>query len=299
MSGDLLQASTWHDDGSWSSSAKPVVNDAAIVSDVLGDTVTVIDTGGTADGIDLDILQTHPTFNGSFGSSGAPIRSAADLIQVYGGGGFYFECSSGGTGLTTDRIEIAAASPRTPVEIGSKTGELGDWIDLYALRGKILIKGNTAFDAAARLVVGQLEGERDVALTLADGTDPLPTLDMKAGSVTIQRTVTNWRQSGGVAIKEDKPATNIDLFGGLLFYDHQAIGGDGTTIRVHRGATLHLWHNALQKTISNLILMPGSIIVASEHAKVHTFTNTPIDLGARWIRSEMQARQIAQRALAA
>ena len=292
MSGGVLQAQAWDQDASWDSGAKPVTDDPAIVSETLAATSTVTDASGAASTVDLDLLQTHPLFAGSFGTSGSPIVSAADLVQVYGPGGFYFECTANGLAWKTDRVEIAPADIGAPIELGSESGDAGDYVDIYALRGKILLKGNTQFDAAGRVIVGSIRTDSDVRLQIASGADDLATLDVRSGTVEALNVVTNLRQAGGTVIKDDAKAVNVELFGGTLFYDHAAVSGDGTTIRVHRGATLHLWRNAVQKIIPNVILLPGSIIVFSPHTKLHNILNL-IDMGARRITSEGPARQLA------
>lgn len=291
MSGGILQAVQWDQDASWSTGNKPVSTDQAIVSDLLGDAASVTDATGAASTIELALLQTHPLFMGNFGSSGTPIVSATNLLQVYGGGGFFFECTANAVANETLRADIAASAAGTRVELGSETGDKGDWTDIYAMRGNLLLKGNIAFAAAARLVVGSLMHERDAHVVIASGAEVLPNLDQSAGVVTALNVVTNGKISGGVFVKNTNPCVNLDLLGGICYYDHEAVGGDATVIRVHRGAMLHLWRNAVLKTLSTVILMPGSTIVFSE--QVHTFTNL-IDLGAKRITSQVDAQRLAQ-----
>lgn len=291
MAGGILQAASWHLDGSWNSAAKPTTDDIAIVSENLDDDAVVIDTGHTAH-VDLDLLQTHPQFAGDFGSSGSPIQTAADVLKVQGGGGFFMECCAASSAFKTDRAEIAAADPNTCVELGSVVGDAGDWVEIYGLRGRILLKGNIQFDAAGLVCVGQVGGRSDVNLIIDSNADTLAKLKTQSGTTIARNVVTDLIVAGGVAYKEDTKATTVDVMAGTLFYDHQAIAGDATVIRVWPGAMLHLWNNSFVKTITQLILMPGSTIVANEHPKLHIFTDK-IDMGARWITSESAARNIA------
>ncbi|MHC4735382.1 MAG: hypothetical protein ACYTDW_13130 [Planctomycetota bacterium] len=299
MAGGVLQHYTWHNDTSWSSGLKPTTGDAALVEAEVGDAQSVIDTGGTAEAVDLALLQTHPFFNGRFGSSSTPIKSAATLLQVFGGGAFYFEChKDGASAFNVDRAEIAAATPRTVVQLGSDTApDNGEWVDIFHHRGALLLKSNIVFNASARVVVGSIDNPNDAALEIATGAPTLPTLDVGAGVVTPKNVVTALNINGGVVYKQTTKATTVDLRAGTLFYDHEAIGGDATRITVHRGAVLHLWRNAVPKLISTLQLLPGAIIVASKHTQLHDFT-TLVDQGARWIQSTAEARAIGTTPLA-
>lgn len=294
MSGGVLTAYQFDQDESWSSGTKPVTDDAAIVSETLGGTVTITDATGHAATIDLDLLQVHPLAAASFGTSGSPIVGCADLIQLYGLGGFYFECTANGTSWKTDRVEIAAANANVPIELGSETGDAGDYDEILAMRGRILLRGGCQFGASGIVSVSRVKSNEDVNLEIASTADTLPTLDVSSGIVKAANTITNLRQSGGQVTKTTAKITTADVYGGTLFYEHTAISGDGTTIRVHPGAMLHIWTDAYPKTITNLVAHPGSIIVASEHTKLHVFTNKT-DLGATWIRSEAEARRIAAR----
>lgn len=294
MSGDLLQGEDWGTAGNWSSSAIPVDGDIAIVSDQLAATATVTDSGGAAEGIDLTLLQTHPNFSGSFGTSAAPIRGIADLVQVYGGN-FFFEADGESANKITDEVEVCAQTPGTIVELGSNPSDTGDLKDIRLCRGNVTIKGNSKLDAAARVVVARMTSDNDVRCTIANGAETLANLDVTSGYAEVDSIVTTINQTGGILVKDVTRAVNVFVFGGICFYDHQAVGGDATIVHVHAGAIFHMWRNAKLKTVTTVILHPDSTLVYNPNA--HTITNLKNN-GGKLITNHAMAQRVAAQALA-
>lgn len=267
MSGGFLQAADWATDGNWSSAAKPVVNDDAIIANTLG--ADVIDTGGTAEGIDLDLLATHPLYRRNFGSSAAPIQTAADLIQVLGAGGFFFECDAGGVALKTDRIDVMPSNANATIELGTNAGDQGDIDKIVIMGGNVTLKANIMFGATAVVEIGSMGRPSDTRVNIASGADTLASLKMNSGDLTCQGAVTAGELWGGRWVQSDAAVTTLDIHGGVCEWKHAT--ASGSTIIVHPGGTLDLMQQAAYTVIDLVILYPGGKIY--RNVGLHTFTS--------------------------
>lgn len=281
MAGDILQGSNWGTPGNWSSSAIPTAGDLAIVSGSLTDAVE--DSGGDAKDIDLGLLQTHMLYNGSFGSTGSPIITVADLVQHWGQGPFYFESDSGTGGTKeTDLIHIlpgtVPGATGVRVEIGSadsqSAGNRGNLNAVYVYRGNVTFKANVMWDNTnGRLVVGQVTRSNDATVTIAEGGDTLPLLEIYSGLVTSGAPVTSAKQYGGKLIVQSQPIITLEIMQGLCEWNDQTVGGDAVAITVHPGATLDTTQKTNLKVISAITLLPMSNFITDTNLTTVTTLN--------------------------
>lgn len=276
MSGGLITGTgAWGVDGNWSSLAKPVTNDKAIVPASMGNNIT--DAGGDAKAIDLDVLLTHAGFIAAFGASGAPVQSAADLVHIMGSGPFYFEAHASGSAFVTDEIRIECALASALVEIGSDAASLGDITRVHANRGNVTIKGGTQFSSSGGLVVvSKIDGEADVSLKLVSSAGTLPDFIQTAGKSFVDNIVTRMLIGGGECVKDVGKGVTIDVLpGGRLIYQHGASGGDVIMCRVHTDGVLDLTQNSVFKTLDTVIRYRGGKVEKND--SLHTIT-TFIDM---------------------
>ncbi len=266
MSGGFLQAADWATDGNWSSSAKPIVNDDAIIADTLG--ADVIDTGGTAEGIDLNLLMTHPLYLRNFGSSAAPIKTAADLIQALGAGGFFFECDAGGVALKTDRIDVMPSNANATIEIGTNASDQGDIDKIVILSGNVTLKGNIMFGASAEVLIGSMGRPSDTRVKLVSGADTLASLKMNSGDFACQGAVTAGELWGGRWVQSEAAVTTLDIHaGGVCEWKHATTSG--TTINIYPGGKLDLMQEAMYIVLT-VNRWPGSTLLKND--ALHTIT---------------------------
>lgn len=280
MAGGILTGNgAWGTGGNWTDGAAiPAVNDDAIMGSTLNADVT--DAGNDANAIDLDLLLTEPAFARLFGTQASPIVIAADLVQVQGNGGFYFECDSGAAGaLKTDQIDVMAATANTPVEIGSAstiTGARGDIDGITILRGKVVLKGNIMFGSSAVVAVRNIESTNDAQVVIASGADTLPTLQVFAGLVTSEGVITKLEVSMGATHIQDTAALGTVDLAGILELNYGA-GAPGTTvattINVLSGGFLNLMKKTQYKTVTTVNLYPGGKIQRNKNLHIFTTFN--------------------------
>lgn len=257
MSGELLNGGAgtgiWGTDANWSSLAKPVNNDDAIIPPELAYNVSM---PGDETGVDLDLLQVHRDYARTFGTSASPIQIASDVLKIFGSTGFYFEgADDGGAGLQIDETLIQMPNANTPVELGTKAGSTsGEWIQIRVDRGALTIKANCLFTAAGELVLNSAAA----SAILTEGADTLEHLRVNAGTVLSNITISHARIHGGVVTQDKAVISEAHVFGGgRLVYDHATL----STVIVYNGGTLDLLQNAVKKTIGHLYLYPGANIL--------------------------------------
>lgn len=258
----------WGNINHWDPVNVPITDDDVFIPDTLGSSIT-----GTMDqgGVDLDSLYTHGKFLYDVGASGAPLILAADLITLKSPGNFFFECSKHAGALKTDLVRIMCANRDAIVELGSETGDAGDFDNIIAMRGNILLKANILFGAAAVLKVHYIDNVLgDVRLRIASGADTLPGLEQRGGLVVSDRAMTLAHVHAGELIQGTQPITTCHIYGGRVVWNDETIGGDGVAITVWPGAVLDLMQNTVYKTISTVNRYPGSIVHTD--SSLHAFT---------------------------
>jgi hypothetical protein len=239
----------------------PVVNDLAIVPGTAG--FDAVDTAGLAEGIDLNLLMTHPLFSGRFGSQGTPIRGCADFVHILNSAGFYFEVDGLGATLTCDLIVVdCKGNAQAPVELGSNPGDLGKIDQVQIVRGDVLIKGNTVWATTAKVQVGSTtRRNNDAKLKIDSGIAALPDLKVSSGKVECLSIVTDLTMCAGELKQDTAKIVRADIQGGTLTYNHVSVGGDVLSIVVHAGGVLDLMGNSVEKTIDQVIAHPGSNVL--------------------------------------
>ena len=284
MADILFQGADWLA-ASMSSGSLPASNDSIFVPQ--GITHNKTDTGDNANpDLDFDLFKTHRLFLGAIGASGAPLMFAADLIIHEGGGPFYFRCTADGTpNLTTDEVRIRATNSGVIVVLGSDPGAGGvaDFKKILVSRGNCTIESNIVFASSPKVVVGSMGNVLgDATLTIAAGAPTLATLVQTGGLSTLHNVVTNLRITNGTCFKETAAATNVELLGGTLVYNHKASSGDVVSIEVHAGATLDLMQSVVvdldespdaRRTIDQVIAHPGSNVLYDETTIITDFVD--------------------------
>lgn len=271
MSGGMLvNGGAWGTAGNWSSAAIPVTDDLAGIPHTLNYNVT--DASGDAKGIDLDALITHPGYVKSFGVSGTPIKSAADLVHVKGAGPFYFEShKDGASAFVTDEVRIEAATPNAISEIGSDASDADSNITMVnVIRGNCTLTGTIKFSSDGQVILTPA-AKGDATLTIVNSADTLPLLLQLNGTSFIDNIVTRLDIKGGECTKDTNKAVEIDVYsGGVLIYNHGASGGDVTICRVHTGGVIDLTRNSLIKTFDHVVRYRGGVV--KRFPSMHTFT---------------------------
>lgn len=247
---------------SFSPSGLPVSTDKVICPANVSANRT--DTVGNAHDIDLALLATHPLFHGQFGSLAAPIKSCADLIEIFGDGDFFFEATDdNASGLTVDDVLIAAANAGVQVVLTSDSPTINaDYSRINAQRGRVTLGASIKFASTPIVTVGFVEDLLgDVHLTIAAGAPTLATLQQNGGRTELHNVITNLRIAAGTCVKDSAKAVNIEVLeGATLIYNHAASGTDVTLCEVHGGATLDLMQTSGEKVFVKTIAHPGAII---------------------------------------
>jgi hypothetical protein len=283
-----ITGNDWSVAGNWSSGAVPASNEVVIVPE---DALCNTDITGGLDqgGKDYDLLKTHEGYTHSVGGSASPLKAAADLILCRCRGGFYFECSKDGVNaLKVDECRVQSAIPNAITELGSESGDAGEWDKIIVDRGHVTLKANILFGASAIVEIGYITSKlTDATVTIVEGADTLPTLEINGGRCEASNVVTTARVIAGLLQKKVSPITTLDIFdGGRVEWYDETVAADGVTIKVHAGGTLDLTKTAradtgaATKVISTLWTFPGSTLIYDP--KVHTFT-TDNNLGGNRI----------------
>jgi len=283
MALDTLQGADWGTAGNWASGAVPVANDAVSIPATLN--VNVTDSGGAAETIDLDLVKVTPGFNHLFGTSGAPIRFAADRIEVGGSSGFYFEsdADTSGTPLITDLIEVLCPNANTPVEIGSydsnSTANRGVITKIVISRGNVLLKGNIIFNSSEVILNPTSPG--DARLEIASGADTLEELDIRGGESIAHNVLTEIKIARGAKHTQDTAAiTTAEVYGTLLVNYGAGLAGTtvATTIRMYKGSTVNLFGDGtkagLAKTVTTIVKHPDSTLIYD--SSLHTISTLEV-----------------------
>lgn len=271
MPGGILNAADWTVAGNWSTAGVPTSNDDAIMSDALGANVPGTDQGG----VDLDLLKLPKGFKYSLGSEATPLIAAADLITHFGTGGLYFDCSANGTGLKTDIVDICCGAAGVPVQLGSESGDAGDYDLIRIARGNVLLKGGIQFGAAGIVEVSYVSQlSNDATVVIGNSADTLPTLRMFGGTVTTDNVITNAYVAAGKMTHGTATVTNLYIGAGAeVRYNHTTL----TNVIVYSGGRLILDDEANYKTIATTVMYPGAVIQYDED--LTTFTAPIVYVG--------------------
>ncbi len=266
-----LQGSDWTDANHWTNGVPGDGDTAAIKAGLAED----IDGFTQGSAIDLALLRIPEGYQFSFGSSGSFAEIATAKLEHYGQGSCYFAGYSPSDEVLSD-VEIACANNQVLTQLTSEAGNPSDFVRVLLRRGKVEILGALAWTAAGVVIVGKIDQNDDVNLTIFAGADTLPRLDLDAGVCKSGRLITAAAVGGGSTLTQDTAViTTLDVHSGArVVMNH---GGDAatatiaTTVRVHADATLDLMQNNKFKTITNTWFHPRSTVLYD--ASLHTFTN--------------------------
>lgn len=254
--------------GSYSGVTLPVTGDTVIVPETNNNNIV---RGSWAATADLALLYISEGFNKNFCSSGSPLPIAADQIIIKGDGDRYLHADADtASAFKVDEIRVECAKPSNIVRINSNSADAGDIVNVIVNRGTVTLQGDIVWDAASLVEVGYMANlHGDVTLVIEDG-NTLAGYEQHGGRATVQPIVTAARLMDGTLIKTLQQATALDIYRGTCHYNHTAISGDGTTIKVKGVGTLDLTQTAVVKTISTGWLFPGATLIRDK--TVHTFT---------------------------
>lgn len=283
MAGDICTTVNMHLNASWSSGAIPVATSLTIIKSGL--TGVLIDTGATEAGLDLGMIMTEPGCIASYGSAVAPIVTAADLVQIYGSGGFYLDCHNNGAAVKTDRVNVMAANKQVPIILGSAAAaNAGDYVKIVCYRGNVTLKSGIKFEAGAQVIVRHIDSLADVMLTIASGAELLPVLTMEAGTCVSGGAITLAKIEKDATMTQDSAVITTADVAGTLRMDHGfdtaalATGTPiATLIEVHSGGLLDLVtpDNTLYKEITDVVVFPGGRF--RRNSSMHVVTNGVTD----------------------
>lgn len=237
----------------------PIAGDTAIVGSLCAADAT--DTGAALSTIDLLAMEVHRTYKYSFGTSAAPIVGASGIIKFYSSGPCYYECHlNAGAALNVDKCYVAMARSDAVCELGSVTGDAGEWIDIWLRRGKITLKANIALTAAVLRIGYVSNPASDCNVTIAAGAPTLPTFIQDAGYCKAANVITTAYIGGTLTKTTTKITTAYVMKDGVLNYEHYAIAGDNTVIHVQAGGLLDLMTNEIPKELDDVFVHPGGQI---------------------------------------
>jgi hypothetical protein len=261
---------TW-EDADFTPAGKPI--DADLL--VFPATVTTNVAGSDQSLIDLGHLETAAGFVGNIGTDGDPLRIDAVKVIHKGSGTFRLKC------------DIASDPTEWIIIDSDNTAGLAMHIDGGTVN-RISVKKGTVVGAATLGAGGVLLAKLEVAYRNNPASDAIVTLNegmlastglinMTGGRVNLNGTVTNKafpliHISGGLVTFEttNSPTTDeLHIMGGQCDYKSE---GTLTYARVAYGGTLNLAANELYKTVTNLDLEPGGVLIYNPDTT--TFTNT-------------------------
>ncbi len=267
-----LQGSDWTDDNHWTGIG-PADGDSAYISAGLGEDID----GFTENNVDCALIRIPEGYRFSMGASGDFCEIAAAKLEHYGQGPLFFS----GLSLSDEDIndtEIACANSGVLTQLTSEAGNPADFLRIFLRRGRVEILSALAFEnSSGHVIVGKVDTDSDVDLTIAAGADTLPRLDQDSGVCRSDRTITAASVGGQATLIQGTAAiATLDVCAGATaILNH---GGDAatatiaTTVRVHAGATLDLTQNNKLKTITTLFMFPGSTVIYD--GGLHVFTTS-------------------------
>lgn len=283
MADIVFQGADWLA-ASMSSGVLPASNDSLFVPQGLTHNKT--DTLGNANpDIDLDLFKTHRDFSGDVGALGTPLMFATDLLIHEGSGALYFRCTADGVpNLTIDEVRIRAANSGVVVVLGSDPAAAGvaDYTKIIVSRGHTTLEGNIVFSGSPKVIVGSMgDVLGDATLIIAADAPTLATLLQEGGTSTLHNVVTNLDIHAGTCFKETAAATNVNVHGGTLVYNHASVDADNVVIEVHAGATLDFMRSvavdaatgAIRRTVDQVIAHPRSIVLYDETTVITDFVD--------------------------
>jgi len=259
MADKQLNGVNWNTSGDWAPVNEPATADDVRIADSPRDIIT-----GDQGGVDVNSLLVPSRYVGSFGTSGSPLQIAGSLIRYFARGGFFYESDAGGATLRTDEIRIDAADSAVKVEIGSNAADPGYVDKVIWSRCNGLLKGNVKLDT-----IGIQEVLKEATLTIAAGIGAtygqtaIPVVQNQGGTVKCDSAITTMRLMGGEHTQDTAKIVNGDVFFGTLIYNHAAVTGDATVLKIGDGGTLVLDANSKLKRLTTVWLFPGSRIIPS------------------------------------
>lgn len=267
----LASGGQWGTPANWGpDSVVPTAGDTVIIPSTLAADVT--DAGAAADGIDFAVFVVHKGYQYSLGTAGSPIQLAAALIELYSAGPCYLECDlGGGAALDINEAIIALARPDVVCQLGSHTGDAGEWDLINILRGAVTITATMNFNAAGIVRVGFVKNIiEDVTLTISSSTETLATLEQNGGTTYIGNVVTTLRVNNGTCWKTENHATSTYIGpGGIVNWEDETEDADNASVWVLPGGFLDLMTTARPKYLDLVQVYPGGDIRYSP--TLHTF----------------------------
>lgn len=220
-------------------------------------------TGGPDD---YTSLVVSDRFMKDLGSSGGSLRCCTDHLVCLSGGDVWFTAE--GTAKVTDDVTIKMMTPTNRVVLSSV---VSTFQNIRAVRGHLTITSTLLWIASGRLDVGFVSNMlSDVTVIIPASGDTVPLLNMVGGTVNCDSVITAAHVAGGILRVDSATMVTCNVYnGGTLKLNHTA----ATTIVVHPGGVLDTTETQDFKTITTLILMPGSNLIESPGTDTLTVTN--------------------------
>lgn len=252
----------WSNNNSWLPVNVPVSNDVVIIpSNTTVDITAGLDQGA----VDLDALIVAKGSIVKVGTTGGPLKIAANLVHYQGRGDFNYEhAQDAGSALDTDLVIIEPDLPTALVQLSSEESDALGMPSVMIDGGDVTILANMG--TMTHLAVTA----RTTKVTIQPAAGALTHLFGGGSFIEAHNVITNAHLANGCTLtKETAAITNAFIANGAtLFYNDD---GTITLIKVGTGGTFDLMQVGKVVTITTGIWMPGSTV--NKDATIHTVTN--------------------------
>lgn len=252
----------WATAATWSPANEPVNDDVVIIpSNTTVDITAGLDNGG----VKLDGLIVAKGSVVKVGTTGGPLKIAADFVHYQGRAEFNYEhAQDAGSAFDTDFVIIEPSLPTAAVQLSSEESDALGMPDVLIDGGNVTILANMG--TMTHLAVTA----RTQKLTIQAAAGALTHLLGNGSRIEAHNAITNAHLADGCQLtKETAAITNAFIAAGAsLFYNDD---GTITLAYVGSGGTFDLMHVGKEVTITTGIWMPGSTI--NKNTTLHTVTN--------------------------
>lgn len=252
----------WATANTWSPANEPVDDDVVVIP---SNTTVAITAGLDNGGVKLDGLIVAKGSVVKVGTTGAPLKIAADVVHYQGREEFNYEhAQNAGAALDTDLVIIEPSLASATVQLSSEESDALGMPDVLINGGDVTILANMG--TMTRLEVTA----RTQKVTIQPDAGTLTDLLGGGSFIEAHNVITNAHLTNGCQLtKETTAIVNAFIEGGAnLFYND-----DGTITLVHArsGGTFDLLNVGKEVTITTGIWLPGSTI--NLDPTLHTVTN--------------------------
>lgn len=233
-------------------------NDVLVVDTNSFDVTAGLDQKGD----DYASLTTAEGFNGNLGAPGSYLRYNANVTRIQGGGDVWLASDDNNVAGDDAQDDVVIECSLNTAEAHLKTESAVQatcvWQRVHCNRGVVNVEETVVFGTGAIMTVGHVtDRATDSTLKLvteASGGTALPNLEVTAGQVWSERTVTRCTITNARMTQDTKPCTTLVIGEGAeVTYNHTV----GTDILVKAGGHLIIGARALEKTITRITVLEG------------------------------------------